>query len=170
MAAEAAGGHGALVDEHAFRVAVRGDGLVEFGDHVAGLEHGPGGEPASGRQPSSMLLRISTSWPSANGQWVMSACQHSLRRSAPTRRRDERGPFMRLRVRNPVPTARCDWIAQMPRDGFSAAAGVATGVRELLTRPAPSASGGGTGWRTSTPAVNPMDPPKQPTYSSFLDR
>ena len=46
------------------------------------------GRRRSSREWSSMMLRISTSVPSARAQWVMSACQHSLGSSAWKRRQE----------------------------------------------------------------------------------
>jgi hypothetical protein len=47
-----------------------------------------------------MMFRISVSVPSARRQWVMSACQTSLGRSASNRRHDERGRLWGCAVMN----------------------------------------------------------------------
>jgi hypothetical protein len=78
------------VGEHAFGAAVAGHRGVQVGDDVAGFEQCAG--RASDEQSGVVVDDVDdlTSVPFASGQWVMSACQHSLGRSASKRRHDER--------------------------------------------------------------------------------
>jgi hypothetical protein len=77
-----------------------------------------------------MMFRISASVPLASGQWVMSACQTSLGRSASNRRQDERGRLVGLWGDEPAAgqdppdggdrRAAAGAALQVPGDGFGA--------------------------------------------------
>jgi hypothetical protein len=80
-------------------------------------------EQTSSREWSSSMLRISTSVPSANCQWVMSACHRSFGISAWNRIHDDLGRFCGCGVTNPrrlntrqiVDTAGTDSWVSRPR-------------------------------------------------------
>ena len=112
----------------------RRNGFAEAGQRRSGPVVVIGRGSRSSREWSSSMLRISTSVPSASCQWVMSACQRSLGRSAWNRIHDDLGPFLRLRGDEPA-------AGQHPPDRRdrrqpSVAAGCGRGATRIVSAPA----------------------------------